>query len=204
MVDQGSPGSSPLSRGIHMVKSQEEVRERIIPALAGNTAVRHASVWNPSDHPRSRGEYRDYPAWMSDTLGSSPLSRGIRIDQIIKSHRGRIIPALAGNTRPGGRRGGERQDHPRSRGEYRFHAHRSPMDRGSSPLSRGILLECSQCLGCGGIIPALAGNTTVARQHAVTPSDHPRSRGEYASISLLDKLQTGSSPLSRGIPACPR
>ena len=119
MVDQGSPGSSPLSRGIHMVKSQEEVRERIIPALAGNTAVRHASVWNPSDHPRSRGEYRDYPAWMSDTLGSSPLSRGILSPSNNSGQTGRIIPALAGNTCSTCANPKEWWDHPRSRGEYR-------------------------------------------------------------------------------------
>ena len=51
-----------------------------------------------------------------------------------------------------------------------------------------------------GIIPALAGNTEIVRIRELCQSDHPRSRGEYASICLRPEWLSGSSPLSRGIP----
>ena len=152
-------GSSPLSRGIRVGEHGRPGFARIIPALAGNTAVRHASVWNPSDHPRSRGEYRDYPAWMSDTLGSSPLSRGILSPSNNSGQTGRIIPALAGNTCSTCANPKEWWDHPRSRGEYQEVERTLTGYAGSSPLSRGI--------------PA------VLERPSGAPRDHPRSRGEY-------------------------
>ena len=132
-------GSSPLSRGILQPFEGGSVRRGIIPALAGNTRTRTLPYDLPKDHPRSRGEY--------------PLVR------CLAGHVTRIIPALAGNTihqiigcrRP--------QDHPRSRGEYYTGLLRHPMKRGSSPLSRGILLTFPVLLCRLRIIPALAGNT---------------------------------------------
>ena len=61
-----------------MAAAREVVNARIIPALAGNTG--DVQQWGhvSSDHPRSRGEY-DW-SWenLRETMGSSPLSRGIR------------------------------------------------------------------------------------------------------------------------------
>ena len=51
--------------------------------------------------------------------------------------------------------------------------------KGSSPLSRGILEVDSDRHGGGGIIPALAGNTSRNRKTGPGNTDHPRSRGEY-------------------------
>ena len=54
-----------------------------------------------------------------------------------------------------------------------------------------------------GIIPALAGNTSL---HLITdkvPEDHPRSRGEYFLYILDNSVFWGSSPLSRGIRSWP-
>ena len=111
--------------------------------------------------------------------GSSPLSRGIRISVPVRGSRGRIIPALAGNTRrrsPGRCR---RRDHPRSRGEYWGDNEPDSALVGSSPLSRGIRrARAQQSLGLG-IIPALAGNTRLPGKCAGSLGDHPRSRGEY-------------------------
>ena len=90
---------------------------------------------------------------------------------------------------------------------------------GSSPLSRGILAVVLVGQLTIGIIPALAGNTTGCPQTAQVSSDHPRSRGEYAiaAVKLVTggdhprsrgeyfsaetglPLNSGSSPLSRGI-----
>ena len=91
-------GSSPLSRGIPGPHWKAGHTGRIIPALAGNTGVccpLSVMIW---DHPRSRGEYSNCPGVRQDTLGSSPLSRGIHSAKSLGCHLGGIIPALAGNT----------------------------------------------------------------------------------------------------------
>ena len=73
------------------------------------------------------------------TPGSSPLSRGIPSLGIAVGAMFRIIPALAGNTAPEARPRKWWWDHPRSRGEYIASANQDKKERGSSPLSRGIL-----------------------------------------------------------------
>ena len=51
------------------------------------------------------------------------------------------------------------------------------------------------------IIPALAGNTANPSGRSYPGRDHPRSRGEYSGRRKITSSNTGSSPLSRGIPA---
>ena len=132
-------GSSPLSRGIPEGRTAKERADRIIPALAGNTAPFQASTRYRKDHPRSRGEYILFSPGTLNRNGSSPLSRGIQIHNGTPALEARIIPALAGNTMcccSIDRRG---EDHPRSRGEYFCSGRTTPRAVGSSPLSRGIL-----------------------------------------------------------------
>ena len=136
-------GSSPLSRGIRHRQARNLFIRRIIPALAGNTPQSQGKLQNIQDHPRSRGEYYlpDEPRVFNN--GSSPLSRGIRLWCIFNPFR--------------------KRDHPRSRGEYRP----SPVGRarvdGSSPLSRGIHASVGTKFSPMGIIPALAGNTSIIK-----------------------------------------
>ena len=98
-VMQWAAGSSPLSRGIHEPGMPAPVIVGIIPALAGNTAATHAPSSTSRDHPRSRGEYRVILVGGVGQGGSSPLSRGIPCRPVARLLIGRIIPALAGNTR---------------------------------------------------------------------------------------------------------
>ena len=90
-------------------------------------------------------------------------------------------------------------DHPRSRGEYLGKGLYEVGSVGSSPLSRGILGGFGASRICGGIIPALAGNTSPEGKHDPVGGDHPRSRGEYRLCRRVQDLRNGSSPLSRGI-----
>ena len=200
----GSLGSSPLSRGIlkriddsALVRGiipalagntsglkfsgglPVNIRNGIIPALAGNTIHRVFSSNAGKDHPRSRGEYPDSRIMVLIYLGSSPLSRGIHRGEHKTYTVGRIIPALAGNTRP--------------------HNLLPLRYRGSSPLSRGIRRPSGHGLSLAGIIPALAGNTGTGEETHIHPTDHPRSRGEYDPQLLCTAPRLGSSPLSRGI-----
>ena len=192
-------GSSPLSRGIHRLIRDGMVRRGIIPALAGNTGTDFAGAAGTPDHPRSRGEYRCGSVVHLCGSGSSPLSRGIPGLRFPGSGSSRIIPALAGNTPPRGEIQTSRPDHPRSRGEY-SEAHRDHLHAyGSSPLSRGIRTVSEADPVWAGIIPALAGNTCEPSRRSGSPSDHPRSRGEYQFSVGTHVGALGSSPLSRGI-----
>ena len=176
-----TPGSSPLSRGIPAGTTEAEIADRIIPALAGNTAHGPLDLRPHRDHPRSRGEYLPPALSWAPPMGSSPLSRGI-LNLIANSgNRVGIIPALAGNTI----------------GILRLTC-RYP---GSSPLSRGILTDSDCQLTVPRIIPALAGNTGSVGSIPDAATDHPRSRGEYPRRGRRDCRLQGSSPLSRGIPA---
>ena len=50
------------------------------------------------------------------------------------------------------------------------------------------------------IIPARAGFTQSGGPNGCSGGDHPRSRGVYGSSPAKEKLNTGSSPLARGLP----
>ena len=138
---------------------------------------------------------------ITDTAGSSPLSRGILNWWQQNGYGGGIIPALAGNTTGWGEVNYVLPDHPRSRGEYGPEEAVPVLTRGSSPLSRGIPSRRSRSARAHGIIPALAGNTGSASRCRPCPTDHPRSRGEYYGGVRSAVYEAGSSPLSRGIPA---
>ena len=133
--------------------------------------------------------------------GSSPLSRGIRSNNVQDDIVRGIIPALAGNTPALGIVTQPAEDHPRSRGEYVVVLGAVPICAGSSPLSRGIHHGFRFQQWPEGIIPALAGNTHYPGCNTWVGLDHPRSRGEYQLINSLLLGGGGSSPLSRGIPS---
>ena len=72
--------------------------------------------------------------------------------------------------------------------------------RGSSPLTRGKLLDSSG-MGCAlGLIPAHAGKTWKESDSVGYAWAHPRSRGENRKACRAAWLSGGSSPLTRGKP----
>ena len=112
----------------------------------------------------------------------------------------RIIPARAGFTSHRPRQGRGDQDHPRSRGVYPAGEPPACAPGGSSPLARGLRFEEVGGGGVGGIIPARAGFTGDSPAPSPAPTDHPRSRGVYASSCCGTAAASGSSPLARGLP----
>ena len=158
-MQKGVIGSSPHSRGTHICLECLKERERIIPALAGNTIKPVRGFLVSRDHPRTRGEHHQKQNPWTDPLGSSPHSRGTRTRGLIHhSHIG-IIPALAGNTGYNPFIIYVIKDHPRTRGEHSRTRLLETERWGSSPHSRGTQSFHHDILGHDGIIPALAGNT---------------------------------------------
>ena len=113
---------------------------RIIPARAGFTSVPQRRGHDEPDHPRSRGVYASTMSPTVPPSGSSPLARGLPTCRSPMANHVGIIPARAGFT--GGRACGWRRgaDHPRSRGVYIHSGQRIDLDKGSSPLARGLLM----------------------------------------------------------------
>ena len=150
-------------------------------------------------HPRSRGEYK------ADTLqaffrqGSSPLTRGIRMECLLFIVGLRFIPAHAGNTSLGLRHFLSAKVHPRSRGEYRKSLNLKDRFLGSSPLTRGIPVRLERKQSVRRFIPAHAGNTSSPSGRRLSGQVHPRSRGEYSTKKRTRHLRKGSPPLTRGI-----
>ena len=154
-------GSSPHTRGALPSVEAGAADLGIIPAYAGSTSRAPASCRRSWDHPRIRGEH--VWAFLASVLmlGSSPHTRGARVENRPGLRRGRIIPAYAGSTVSAGRGRVGASDHPRIRGEHDPEAPLARIDAGSSPHTRG------------------------ARSPGASPPlelrDHPRIRGEHAS-----------------------
>ena len=192
-------GSSPLARGLLLVYGGFGDFSGIIPARAGFTA---AGVSRPRlirDHPRSRGVYPPAIWGGGRSEGSSPLARGLRGLRSGGRFRARIIPARAGFTAYLSGTGSGIEDHPRSRGVYRYDTAVPMIRNGSSPLARGLRLHSGPHVHPAGIIPARAGFTDLLDLWRGKLTDHPRSRGVYPRFSRSSTRTAGSSPLARGL-----
>ena len=69
-------GSSPLARGTSLRKHPAVIRDRLIPARAGNIWLGFGGTWFFAAHPRSRGEHHRGLPYHAGQRGSSPLARG--------------------------------------------------------------------------------------------------------------------------------
>ena len=69
---------------------------------------------------------------------------------------------------------------------------------GSSPLTRGKLVEVAKGHCLQGLIPAHAGKTRERFPRRERSEAHPRSRGENLRVSARPHGPQGSSPLTRG------
>ena len=172
-------GSSPLARGLPRGSCHGRGDRGIIPARAGFTRAPAAYALRDEDHPRSRGVYSATTTPGQNTVGSSPLARGLPEDVGVGGVDVGIIPARAGFTDRRSGRPRARGDHPRSRGVYRRRRAGGCRGHGSSPLARGLRRPARPRAGGGGIIPARAGFTWICTAPTPTP--------------------VGSSPLARGL-----
>ena len=91
-------GSSPHTRGAPLRYARATLGEGIIPAYAGSTSSFPRAPTTTADHPRIRGEHDEVAGLHECELGSSPHTRGARIEGLHQPHAGGIIPAYAGST----------------------------------------------------------------------------------------------------------
>ena len=178
-------GSSPLTRGKHLLGFPAVPSLRLIPAHAGKThpaARLHRMI---EAHPRSRGENERVVKNFAALSGSSPLTRGKRMRPGLSHRAAGLIPAHAGKTRKRAWKNRQRPAHPRSRGENSGGCDPPQLPRGSSPLTRGKPSHC-RFERCGGrLIPAHAGKTLRAASSTPSRTAHPRSRGENLVAAIF-------------------
>ena len=130
-------GSSPLTRGKRQLITKVLSARGLIPAHAGKTITPAQTLLGLPAHPRSRGENIASNCFASLYSGSSPLTRGKRLGQLIVAFHAGLIPAHAGKTPHYVLRVLRRRAHPRSRGENIKAAAQVVVEWGSSPLTRG-------------------------------------------------------------------
>ena len=152
-------GSSPHTRGAQRRERRNDVAQRIIPAYAGSTSATAPSPTPRRDHPRIRGEHASAIATATESVGSSPHTRGAPDGQDRTDPARRIIPAYAGSTGDHILVRTADADHPRIRGEHPALAVVTTLNPGSSPHTRGAPGRTAVERSRRGIIPAYAGST---------------------------------------------
>ena len=152
-------GSSPRTRGTDGHRGDLRLRNRFIPAHAGNSAARTCPTCAPAVHPRARGEQFSADGSKLSVSGSSPRTRGTVHHTAVPVFAERFIPAHAGNSQSPPDACGVSPVHPRARGEQREAATGWLRKRGSSPRTRGTESFHGQVQFRRRFIPAHAGNS---------------------------------------------
>ncbi len=193
-----SIGSSPRARGTADFGSTACVRNRFIPACAGNRTLPPSSPTAPPVHPRVRGEQRRWRLRRRMCPGSSPRARGTAARPFDEKNFSRFIPACAGNSRHRIRPSHSRPVHPRVRGEQGIAVDADQDYIGSSPRARGTDDTQDPQFRAPRFIPACAGNRRLRHRRASVRSVHPRVRGEQLRPDDRQDYLFGSSPRARG------
>ena len=156
-------GSSPLTRGKHVLIAAPDRFDGLIPAHAGKTQTQLPGEFPGRAHPRSRGENVTPGTRLVSVEGSSPLTRGKRTGVCSARLPRGLIPAHAGKTVLGAITGTINGAHPRSRGENPPDRRGPLASQGSSPLTRGKHPDDGADGDGLGLIPAHAGKTSSRR-----------------------------------------
>ncbi len=191
-------GSSPRVRGTLLPREFESPARGIIPACAGNTEPCIARLRLVRDHPRVCGEHGVMATLDDPAAGSSPRVRGTPERSGRRQRRHGIIPACAGNTRSRRVNDITAGDHPRVCGEHTAMPGAVGNAAGSSPRVRGTRHVRVPVAPVPGIIPACAGNTSMASGPSIEAGDHPRVCGEHTVWLAVAHFVAGSSPRVRG------
>ena len=191
-------GSSPLTRGKRQGLGVRRANRGLIPAHAGKTCRCRRASRRRRAHPRSRGENGVVALAFGALAGSSPLTRGKLVRDVLDCGGFGLIPAHAGKTCDAWRRVRQGRAHPRSRGENSSVSPSPETVPGSSPLTRGKPASVPDGCAEHGLIPAHAGKTRRRFRRSYVMGAHPRSRGENGGLLGAGLQAAGSSPLTRG------
>ena len=191
-------GSSPRVRGKLARSPLIHLRQRIIPASAGQTPSVALIITASADHPRECGANVSLYPRIVATSGSSPRVRGKPLASASAMSYWRIIPASAGQTRCSVGHQRRCPDHPRECGANTRPAPVILMPVGSSPRVRGKLGGGGRVERLPRIIPASAGQTIGGGLPLRLPPDHPRECGANSCIAVSGRRGRGSSPRVRG------
>ena len=132
-------GSSPRVRGRPRVRGLWRNCGGLIPASAGQTALRWPSWLREGAHPRECGADVAKLSGNRGFLGSSPRVRGRQLRWTLDNLLRGLIPASAGQTSHGGVDEALFGAHPRECGADHAVAGCQSVPRGSSPRVRGRL-----------------------------------------------------------------
>ncbi len=193
-----APGSSPHARGARYPRWCWTTALRLIPACAGSTSGRGATLRAFQAHPRMRGEHPAFRAPSIRMRGSSPHARGAHVPVVDGGPVLGLIPACAGSTAPATHALERRGAHPRMRGEHAIDDPDSGIAFGSSPHARGAQHRTEGSLEEVRLIPACAGSTLDLWAGQARATAHPRMRGEHMDSHTFPSVVTGSSPHARG------
>ena len=176
---QSLEGSSPQARGTLAYYAVNQLRNRFIPAGAGNTPAANRARTAAAVHPRRRGEHSRAASPASSYAGSSPQARGTPAEVGAPEVGARFIPAGAGNTGSASGASASVAVHPRRRGEHAEEFNAPSLENGSSPQARGTLFRVPPHMVGDRFIPAGAGNTRDDFTASACAAVHPRRRGEH-------------------------
>ena len=191
-------GSPPRARGADGPKPRPHRRRRITPACAGSSCRRRPRNAHGRDHPRVRGEQFTRSAVVKTSRGSPPRARGAGRSEVSGRPTTGITPACAGSRRSRSTLSTYGGDHPRVRGEQGPNKDLGNSALGSPPRARGAATFDMAKFRRDGITPACAGSRPTGS--AATPAawDHPRVRGEQATLASPCLPPAGSPPRARG------
>ena len=133
-------------------------------------------------------------------METSPHTRGEPCRRRIQLGRPGNIPAYAGRTRTNRVRVPRPWKHPRIRGENIAVEAEAPDPSETSPHTRGELAGDRLSKVFHGNIPAYAGRTGTRYTEILRSQKHPRIRGENTEIKIMRKVDTETSPHTRGEP----
>ena len=171
-------GSSPRVRGTRRLSHDSRLRNRFIPACAGNAPRFWIGCCTGPVHPRVCGERLLRLIAQNCIGGSSPRVRGTLVAPFMFNHDFRFIPACAGNAAIRAASEAFRSVHPRVCGER--------IDKVNAKN------------GEGGSSPRVRGTRTVQRAGDQGRTVHPRVCGERVKWWAATPFVAGSSPRVRG------
>ena len=193
-----SKGLSPRARGSHGNSFCPYLRQGSIPAGAGEPNSDRNGWYADRVYPRGRGGAAGQREHGHEQAGLSPRARGSRRAADPRYHRMGSIPAGAGEPGVASIIGSIFWVYPRGRGGAPDFSPLGGLAWGLSPRARGSQAGEGALNGCGGSIPAGAGEPSFPVPALPRSRVYPRGRGGAFFPAWKASKAEGLSPRARG------